>query len=309
MHHGIKGMKWGVRRFQKKDGSLTSAGKKRYSEDSDSKKDDENKSEEGPQKEKKQLTRKQKAAIAGAAIVAAYATYKFVDSGKANRLIAKGKAALGHTEPDFNKNILLANKRLDSDGIMKTVVSRINPGYGGIGTKNNCRRCTFAYEMSRRGYDVKATKSINGTGQSGFNFIKATSKNVSGFWDAAKEAAFNSDSVASKMFNEGGGLGTKKIPKIDSDSGFAKSIFDSLSGYNNGARGELSVKWSSGGGHSMAWEIVKGKPVIFDCQDGTKYDTPEMFKDLGDLISEASTTRLDNLDLNKDFLLRWLQNA
>lgn len=32
-HHGVKGMKWGVRRFQKKDGSLTSAGKKRYSED------------------------------------------------------------------------------------------------------------------------------------------------------------------------------------------------------------------------------------------------------------------------------------
>lgn len=28
-HHGIKGMKWGVRRFQKKDGSLTSVGKKR----------------------------------------------------------------------------------------------------------------------------------------------------------------------------------------------------------------------------------------------------------------------------------------
>ena len=33
IHYGIKGMKWGVRRFQKKDGTLTSAGKKRYSED------------------------------------------------------------------------------------------------------------------------------------------------------------------------------------------------------------------------------------------------------------------------------------
>lgn len=33
MHHGIKGMKWGVRRYQNKDGSLTPAGKKRYSED------------------------------------------------------------------------------------------------------------------------------------------------------------------------------------------------------------------------------------------------------------------------------------
>lgn len=28
-HHGVKGMKWGVRRYQNKDGSLTEAGKKR----------------------------------------------------------------------------------------------------------------------------------------------------------------------------------------------------------------------------------------------------------------------------------------
>lgn len=31
-HHGIKGMKWGVRRYQNKDGSLTPAGKKRLSD-------------------------------------------------------------------------------------------------------------------------------------------------------------------------------------------------------------------------------------------------------------------------------------
>lgn len=29
-HHGIKGQKWGVRRYQNKDGSLTNAGQKRY---------------------------------------------------------------------------------------------------------------------------------------------------------------------------------------------------------------------------------------------------------------------------------------
>lgn len=32
-HHGVIGMKWGIRRYQNKDGSLTRAGKKRYSED------------------------------------------------------------------------------------------------------------------------------------------------------------------------------------------------------------------------------------------------------------------------------------
>ena len=32
-HWGIKGMKWGQRRYQNKDGSLTPAGKKRYAKE------------------------------------------------------------------------------------------------------------------------------------------------------------------------------------------------------------------------------------------------------------------------------------
>ncbi len=34
-HHGVKGQKWGVRRYQNKDGSLTAAGKRRRDEADD----------------------------------------------------------------------------------------------------------------------------------------------------------------------------------------------------------------------------------------------------------------------------------
>lgn len=37
-HHGIKGQKWGIRRFQNPDGSLTNAGRKRYGDGSGSEK-------------------------------------------------------------------------------------------------------------------------------------------------------------------------------------------------------------------------------------------------------------------------------
>lgn len=56
IHYGILGMKWGVRRYQNKDGSLTSAGKKRYKNNDDIKEAPQKNTEEPKKKSVKDMS-------------------------------------------------------------------------------------------------------------------------------------------------------------------------------------------------------------------------------------------------------------
>lgn len=97
MHHGIKGQKWGQRRFQNEDGTWTAAGKERYGDDGggqsrsfvnkSSKEADKAKNtpEAKARAEKIKKAAKIGAAIAGTALVA-YGAYKLNDMAK-NKLI------------------------------------------------------------------------------------------------------------------------------------------------------------------------------------------------------------------------------
>lgn len=336
-HYGVKGMKWGVRRYQNEDGSLTSAGKKRqqkrdkraskyetraakYQSDIDTLQSKSHHSSQIRKLEKKRdknlanaelkrqgkMTKGEKAALIGASVVAAYAAYKLADSGELNRLAAKGRAFVGGSDLGFKKDISLSDNNMSSDEIMSRVVSRINPNYGDVGTKNNCRRCTFAYEMSRRGFDVKATKSTLGTGQNGVGLYNAMhKKRLRGGMLGFVGKVMSDDPITDDITQFTG----KTVEHLNSESGYSKSIFKALSKFENGARGELHLRWKMGSGHSVAWEIIDGSPVIFDCQTGQRFLNSVDFASYGDLVGEASVTRLDNIDLNNDFLLRWLTNA
>ena len=82
-HFGIKGMKWGVRRYQNKDGSLTPAGKKRYDESDE-------------EREKKEKSKKTKAKVATAAVAtAAVATTAAMNKDK----IKKGMEYINTNKP------------------------------------------------------------------------------------------------------------------------------------------------------------------------------------------------------------------
>lgn len=66
-HHGVKGMKWGVRRYRNKDGSLTDAGKKRYGDNANG---------ETPAKSHKTAKRVATALLMTATAAAAVAYYR-----------------------------------------------------------------------------------------------------------------------------------------------------------------------------------------------------------------------------------------
>lgn len=291
-------------------------------------------------KEQGKLSRRQKQVLIGtatvAAVIGAYGAYNMIDSGHAQAMIAKGKAKLGFGSLEYKRDDYLARKDLTPDEILHNVIgSRINPDYGTIGTTKNCRRCTFAYEMSRRGYDVKATKSRSATGQTMVGLKNALSpgeKNehtwpysirkvmsgVSTYDNPSRQAKDWSDP---DILNSSSTLKSTVIKTSDSISKniSERDIFSALSSQPDGSRGELNISWGSNGqslgGHSVAYEIIQGRPVIFDCQSGKKYDSPVMLENLtrpngfDNMVAGCSFIRLDDKEFDEDFLRRWVVNA
>lgn len=275
------------------------------------------------------LSSNQKKVIIGAAvvgtIVAATIIYNNADAGNFNRLAAKGKQYIsGQRGPSFKKEASLASK-MGADDVFEKVVKHINPGYGAPGTKNNCRRATFAYELRRRGMDVQATRSFDGTGQHAGGLLNAltlsskqsaptdlqsfNSKLLKEQFQAGKDAALKTPfSDIMKGFGAGAKIGIS--PDVPGGRVTAQKVFEDLAKQPNGSRGELGVSWIMGGAHSLAYEIFDGKPVVFDTQSGLKMDSVESFsKGAGEVLGSAGLTRLDNVPLNLDYLQKWVKSV
>lgn len=267
------------------------------------------------------LTDGQKKVLTGlavtGAVLAAYGSYKYVDSGKFNQDKTNVQQLFNGQKPAYGRRDSFMNPTYSADEIHQKIVKGINPDFGALGTKMNCRRCTFAYEMRRRGYDVSATKSAAATGQTIGGLLNATNPDLKlhtgrfgVILDSMKEASSGgplTDAVArgqimgkNTIFNMGHRFSAEQR---------ASAIFDALAKEPSGARGEVSMAWKMGGGHSMAWEVIKGRPVIFDCQTGKKFVSPSDFTKHAGVINEIGYTRLDNIALNTEFLKRWLRNA
>ena len=64
-----------------------------------------------------------------------------------------------------------------------------------------------------------------------------------------------------------------------------------------------------GGGHSIAYEVIKGKPVLFDTQSGKVFKDSTAFANHYKIkAKEASFTRFDDKPVNEAWIERWVKN-
>lgn len=250
-------------------------------------------------------------------IIAAYGTYKFVDSGSYTQF--------KNRNIPLKKNELLA-RHMNASDIKRTVISPINEEYGSSPrAMMNCRRCTFGYEMRRRGFDVKATKTITASGQTPAGLVNATNpgrhiwSGPLGFLPTRAREAITGVVTDKKgplntLMSTSHGLGKENIDLSKATGEYAHNrkataIWDAISKHPDGARGELGVEWVSKGAHSMAWENIDGRPHLFDTQTGTEYNVFSLGNELGPKIKRAAITRLDDIPLNENFLKKWVTNV
>lgn len=349
-HFGVKGMRWGIRK-EDSGGSSRREAKATKLEGKAAQYDAQVKALKGSGKnytimqlrEKRdlalsdakairegKLTKNQKKVLIGAGvavgILAAAGTAHLVQSGKMNSVIMRGKQFVEGRDTPFKVKEGLGKRDLSLDDIKRDVIPQINPGFGKLGTKMNCRRCTFAYELRRRGYDVAATRTTTASGQTPFGVDEAISPGL-------RNRGAGQLSVISRIFKD---LREQQkrgsSPYVQSTPTYQQAIYNlhpkakevvDLTPHGflarlkrempDRARGELTFSWMDvNAGHSVVWEIIDGVPHVFDTQSGK--DITKGFADgsLSWMFSRcrnANFMRLDDLELDPEFISRWAKDA
>lgn len=265
-HHGIKGQKWGVRRYQNTDGTLTSAGRSRLNKTRYGK-NDKNPDRDHSKSDKSPLALFMTNVALDIAMMNPIGltrdTARFAEYGASyvkTKLFDKDRSGC---KKDEKTGFLIKNKEMTQE----QDAARVNPLVHNFdsNTKNNCMLCTAAYDLRRRGYEVRAKKASYGY----------LTEEVKAWYPRA---------IVKKL--------TCKTNKE-----MRESLKNDLIKQGNGARGNLMITWAAmRGGHSVAYEINNGNLKIVDAQINKIYNNPDSF--LRKCSSVVEYARLDNINFN-----------
>ena len=296
-HHGILGMKWGVRRFQNKDGTRTAAGKIREEETRNGKRLD-----KGHSKGFKLTPQQKKAALIGASIAAAgLAGYGLYKSGALNTIgdyVQKGKQQgdfLVGSVPNEYKDI---PKLTDPESLREAVLST-NPHLGDSNYKNNCGLCAVGGILRQTlGLNITAGKAPNGVNAGGL-----VEELFPGIQDMKAEA---NGVLRSRTLD--GTATTFGRSKEDAAKMLVKR-------FGQNAEGICSIQWKntipgeSVGGHVFSWKIKDGRVLFIDYQQqlaGRDLDTLKYWNYI-DPSGKLYLARLDGLEANPNAIKKYYE--
>lgn len=204
-HHGVKGMKWGVRRYQNEDGSLTSVGKRRYNDDATNpiarhrQKLINRYVEKGYSQDAAQTMAKQR--MKTEAVLAVVGTV-------AISVIAK--KAITRIGQDYCDKIIKSGKEIQNIGANSKATFKDTPFYAAV-NKHDKKAYAMLYPNEKR------DMAKNALGSSYEGIYKNRIKVV-------KEVKMPSVNNARKIFNN----------KLNNDSQFRKDVLDAIQQTNYG---------------------------------------------------------------------------
>lgn len=283
MHHGVKGMKWGVRKDRQAGSVKRSKGAVDFMLDNP------------------ELT---SYAVAAAAMLAVHGAKRVSDLSKQGWFKEK------YTEADIKKvsttkehDLKVINPVPVSDSVLRDLsdgkdlmqLSPVDQKSVGKAIRDgwftNCVYCTTAAAMRRRGYDVEA-KNSPGRGHAPGQTMK--------WWKGSKYENFLGESVSNPKKADKFVMDTIKREEKRSTRNAEQQMAHMtkvLSSQGVGAHGDLLVK-SAFSGHSIEYSVEKSGVKIYDNQFKRKYDSvDEFFKVNSDFYPHRSTfIRLDTCE-------------
>lgn len=236
-HYGVKGMKWGVHRTKEEIGGGESTNIN---------------SLEGY--------------LLSLGIVLAYAGVRTIAANVGNKKIMEQ----ANSEEIKITKLSQARKIQPPEHYLKSVTSVNNTRSINTNYKNNCPNTTLAYELRRRGYDVKAKPAPSGM------TAEEIRKNYN-----IKKSDVNLTHINTLFQN--------KVTNTKLDS-----YFNSLP---NNSRGAVIVEWSKvRSGHIFNYEKIDGKTLFIDAQSGKHGE----FKGLSSAktLAQDTANRIPGVNIN-----------
>ncbi len=162
----------------------------------------------------------------------------------------------------------------------------------GFNRNENCAFCSVAYELRRRGNDVRAQESLRGVQVELANKNGAFGKIIPNFSKVSKDTI----SFAERATD------SRKMMNIGMTRNEYTKMTETLTNQGEGARGFVTVDWKSGyGGHIFNYEVNGGKLYFIDSQPGTiKKADKSYYNNVFANANNIQTLRTDNIKFNED---------